>query len=200
MELDSESEDEPTGLRDDYPHPVSDSDEDESDGEGLAEFRKALRDAEPRKYRILNPAVNPVPANADEFDVVDDFNQVEAGDAILSTFPGARATREDGGQTKVLVGPDELHRKFVLFLGEYARIPDPDYEVTVSASKLRVAFDRGVPTPSTQCLLDGVVLWVSHRTTSQHGRVVAVKRVCVENTRDSLADVHTGQGRGPGPF
>ena len=145
MELDSESEDEPTGLRDDYPHPVSDSDEDESDGEGLAEFRKALRDAEPRKYRILNPAVNPVPANADEFDVVDDFNQVEAGDAILSTFPGARATREDGGQTKVLVGPDELHRKFVLFLGEYAQIPDPDYEVTVSASKLRGAFDRGVP-------------------------------------------------------
>ena len=76
--------------------------------------------------------------------VVDDFNQVEAGDAILSTFPGARATREDGGQTKVLVGPDQLHRKYVLFLGEYARIPDPDYVVTTSASKLRGAFDRGV--------------------------------------------------------
>ena len=117
---------------------------DESDGEGLAEFRQALKDAQPRKYRIVDP-VNPVPANDDEFDVVDDFNQVEAGDAIASTFPGARATREDGGQTKVLVGPDELHRKFVLFLGEYARIPDPDYEVTVSASKLRGAFDRGVP-------------------------------------------------------
>ena len=143
MELDSESEDEPTGLRDYDPHPVSDSDEDESDGEGLAEFRKALRDAEPRKYRIVDP-VNPVPANDDEIDNVDDFKRVEAGDAILSTFPGARATREDGGQTKVLVGPDELHRKFVLFLGEYARIPDPDYEVTVSASKLRGAFDRGV--------------------------------------------------------
>ena len=140
MELDGELEAEPTGLRDYDPHPVSESDEDESDGEGLAEFRQALSDAEPRKYRIVDP-VNPVPANADEFD---DFNQVEAGDAIASTFPGARATREDGGQTKVLVGPDELHWKFVLFLGEYARIPDPDYEVTVSASKLRGAFDRGV--------------------------------------------------------
>ena len=141
MELDGEHEAEPTGLRDYDPHPVSDSDEDESDGEGPAEFQQALRDAARRKYRIVNPAVNPVPANADEFD---DFNQVEAGGAIASTFPGARATREDGGQTKVLVGPDELHRKYVLFLGEYARIPDPDYEVTASASKLRGAFDRGV--------------------------------------------------------
>ena len=143
MELDGESEDEPTGLRNDHLHPVSDSDEDESDGEGLAEFRKALSDAEPRKYRIVDP-VNPVPANADEIDNVDDFYPVEAGDAVASTFPGARATREDGGQTKVLVGPDELHRKYVLFLGEYARIPDPDYVVTASASKLRGAFDRGV--------------------------------------------------------
>ena len=143
MELDGEHEAEPTGLRDDDPPPVSDSEEDESDGEGPAEFKQALRHAEPRKYRIVDP-VNPVPANDDEIDNVDDFKRVEAGDAILSTFPGARATREDGGHTKVLVGPDELHRKFVLFLGEYARIPDPDYEVTVSASKLRGAFDRGV--------------------------------------------------------